>query len=216
MKRFAFLSLALLTGFCLQPLPLFAQDQASDKKDSKDTADSAHGDKAKAEVAKPDLKGTQGGVSSLKDKSQDKSQDKVSAKDTDQQASGSQSRQGQAAPALAVKGNMANHYNGQWVAASTHSDWDVSANHNWNNHEYRYYDGGWLMIDVSSSSDSDMTGSIVIRVKQSLAQQGYYSGHMTDRIGPHTRSAISNYQSHNGLPVNGQIDAPLLASLGLQ
>lgn len=211
MKRFTFLSLALITGFCLQPLPLFAQDQASDKKDSKDTADSSHGDKAKAKVAKPDQKGTQEGVSSRKDKSQDK----VSAKDTDRQTSGSQSPKGQA-PALAVKGNMTNHYNGQWVAASTHSDWDVSTNHNWNNHEYRYYNGGWLMIDTSSSSDSDMTGSIVIRVKQSLAQQGYFSGHMTERIGPHTRSAISNYQSHNGLQVNGQIDEPLLASLGLQ
>jgi len=57
---------------------------------------------------------------------------------------------------------------------------------------------------------------MVIRVKQSLAQQGYYKGHFTETIGMHTRQAISNYESDKGLPVNGQIDGPLIASLGLE
>jgi hypothetical protein len=57
---------------------------------------------------------------------------------------------------------------------------------------------------------------MVIKVKESLAQQGYYKGHFTERIGAHTRQPISNYESDNGLQVNGQIDGHLSASLGLE
>ena len=134
---------------------------------------------------------------------------------SDRQTNPGQSQQKQSTTVV-VQGTQANHYNNQWVAASTHSDWDVNINHNWNNHDYRYYDGGWLIITNSEAPGYYESGALVIRVKQGLAQQGYYKGHLTETIGPHTRQAISNYESDKGLQVNGQIDDPLLASLGIE
>lgn len=121
------------------------------------------------------------------------------------------SRQGQSA-ALVVQGNRSNQYNGQWVAGNTHSDWARNGDHEWDNHDYRWYDGGWLIIDAGDYE----TGSIVAQVKESLTQRGYYDGHITDTLGPHTRAAISSYQNDNDLVVNGRIDDPLLVSLRLE
>jgi hypothetical protein len=166
----------------------------SDKADSTIKADNTAGADRSTDNTKPDTK---------------------VAKQSDKQINQAQSQQKQSV-SVVVQGTQANHYNNQWVVASTHSDWDVSINHSWNNHEYRYYDGGWLIITTSESPGYYQSDALVIRVKQSLAQQGYYTGHFTGTVGPHTRLAISNYESANGLQVNGQIDGPLLASLGLQ
>lgn len=230
MQRLTFLSLALIMGLCLQPLPLFAQDQVQNAKDSKEAGDSLTGGKKQAPVTKNLKKGTQQRDASRSDKSQGKlsgnntavaqrstattKRNTKVAKQSDRQTNQSQSQRNQSAT-VAVQGTLANHYNGQWVAASTHSDWNVNSNHNWNNREYRYYQGGWLIIDTGWPGD-DETGVIVIRVKQSLARQGYYQGHFSETVGPRTRQAISNYESDKGLQVNGQIDGPLLASLGLE
>ena len=121
------------------------------------------------------------------------------------------SRQSQSV-AITVQGNRSNQYNGQWFAGNTHGDWDRNGDHEWNNHDYRWYDGGWLIIDAGDYE----TGSIVAQVKESLTQRGYYNGHISDTLGPHTRAAISNYQNDNDLVVNGRIDDPLLVSLRLE
>ena len=140
-----------------------------------------------------------------------------------QRTNRSQSQQNQPS-GFTVQGNRSNQYNGQWVAGNTHSDWDRNTNHEWNNHDYRWHDGGWLIFNAnptlayvgSGSPGYYQTGSLVISVKHSLADQGYYNGHFSATVGPRTRQAISNYESDKGLQVNGQIDGPLLASLGLE
>jgi len=124
--------------------------------------------------------------------------------------------QQQQAPAFVVQGNPGNHYDGKWVSGSSHSDWDQSTDHNWNHHDYRWYDGGWLIIDTGPSPDLVVTSSIGSSVQASLAQQGYYNGPVDGYIGRGTRRAISHYESDNGLPVNGEIDGPLLVSLRLE
>jgi len=187
----------------------------SDKADSKITTEKAAGDDRSMEFTKPDSKITTEKAAGDDRSTEITKPDTKVTEQSDKQTSQSQSQQKQSA-SIVVQGTQANHYNNQWVAASTHGDWDISVNHNWNNHEYRYYDGGWLIITTSESPGYYQSGALVIRVKQSLAQQGYYNGHLTGTVGPHTRLAISNYESANGLPVNGQIDGPLLASLGLE
>jgi hypothetical protein len=240
-----------MAGFCLQPIPVLAQDQDTGKPDTKDAdagpkKDADAGPKAVAEkpaateqVQKADQQGdaslgdkpdrmikpdstiksdstTKADNTSVDDRSTDitKQPGKV-AQQSDKQTGQDKSQQ-KHSTSVVVQGTEANHYNNQWVAASTHSDWDVSINHSWNNHEYRYYDGGWLIIETSEPPAYYESDALVIRVKQSLAQQGYYTGHLTGTVGPHTRLAISNYESANGLQVNGQIDGPLLVSLGLE
>jgi len=53
-------------------------------------------------------------------------------------------------------------------------------------------------------------------VQQSLSQQGYYNGPIDGDIGPGSSNAIANYQSDHGLTPTGQINDPLLQSLGLE
>lgn len=59
------------------------------------------------------------------------------------------------------------------------------------------------------------TGSIVVDVQQELARAGYYRGAIDGVLGSATRRAIRLYESANGLPVDGRIDAELLATMGL-
>jgi hypothetical protein len=227
MKRTPLLSLALIVGLCLQAPLAFAEDQEQNKNDTKEAKGSPHTSKAKAEAGQQVQKGAGKGVTSREDQSQrEASVGNSSAahrsKNTGAQynetagqnalQSNQRQSQGRQTPAFAVRGNRSNQYNGQWVAGDTHSDWDRNGDHHWGNHDYRWYDGGWLIIDVGDYE----SGSIVSRVKESLAQQGYYNGHISDRIGPHTRAAIASYQTDNGLPVNGRIDEPLLVSLRLE
>jgi N-acetylmuramoyl-L-alanine amidase len=140
---------------------------------------------------------------------------------TTRQTNRSQSQQRQSS-SYAVQGNQGNHYNGRWFAAGTHSGWSQQSNHYWNNHEYGWYDGGWLIIDPGYSPDYVVspgyvvTGPTSMDVQQRLTQQGYYSGPIDGDIGPRSRLAISNYQSANGLQISGQIDQPLLVSLKLE
>ncbi len=210
----------------LQPLGLLAQDQDQNSKDTKDAAGSPNGTGGKAQGGQATQIVSGGGASHDK-VSSDKSVDangpvnagtqniKVAKQGFQPSKRGVQSQQKQGAT-FAVQGNRANSYNGQWVAASTHSDWDVNTDHNWNNHDYRYYDGGWLIIDIGAVPAYTTAGSVGANVQQSLAQQGYYNGPIDGDIGRGTRRAISHYERDNGLQVNGQIDGPLLASLGLQ
>jgi hypothetical protein len=231
MKRILFLSSAIVIGFCLHPASLHAQDQGPTTGDKKDAEASPKGGKKVAHVSKNIDRGGQDEAVSRSDKSYGKSGDsattgafisdksaKLSSKAIS--ASGRKTIQGQSSrrqtTALVVQGNQANHYNGHWFSASSHSDWDQQTDHRWRNHDYRWYDGGWLMIDVSSGPGYETTGSIGANVQASLAQQGYYDGPIDGDIGRGTRHAISHYESDNGLQVNGQIDEPLLVSLRLE
>ena len=132
-----------------------------------------------------------------------------------QQTDRSEASQGQS-PTFVVQGNQANHYDGRWSSADSHSDWDQQTDHQWNNHDYRWYDGGWLIIDSSSAPGYGTTGSVQSNVQTVLARQGYYNGPIDGYVGRGTRSAISHYESDKGMQVNGRIDGPLLVSLGLQ
>jgi peptidoglycan hydrolase-like protein with peptidoglycan-binding domain len=52
------------------------------------------------------------------------------------------------------------------------------------------------------------------RVQRQLADAGYYHGAIDGVVGDGTRRAIRNYERDNGLPVDGEIDNQLLATLG--
>jgi hypothetical protein len=129
--------------------------------------------------------------------------------------------------------NRGNNYGGRWSAAGTHPGWNRGAVHFWNNHYYRWWNGGWLICDNGfwpygypyynypyygyddSDYSADAGSSTVSDVQSDLAQLGYYNGDVDGIIGPLTRQAIANYQADHGLPVTGGIDQTLLASLGL-
>jgi len=112
----------------------------------------------------------------------------------------------------APQGNQANHYGGRWIAGDTHADWGNSGEHYWNHHHYRWYDGGWLIIDPGYSSG----GSVGAAVQQRLSEQGYYNGPVDGEVGPGTSRAIANYQADHDLRPTGHISHSLLDSLGLE
>ena len=232
MNRILFLPLAIIIGFCFQSTSLFAQDQVPTKGDKKAVEGAAKGGKAIHHATKDVVRGTPAESVSRGDKSSAKTSDIVAARasrstntaavsskaisQSARKSSRGQSSQQQSA-AFAVQGNQANHYDGRWSSASSHSNWDQQTEHRWRNHDYRWYDGGWLIIDVNSGPGYyDTGGSIGTSVQTSLAHQGYYAGPIDGDIGRGTRLAISHYESDNGLQVNGQIDEPLLVSLRLE
>jgi hypothetical protein len=110
-------------------------------------------------------------------------------------------------------GSRADNYGGQWFAGNSHRDWDRNERHRWNNHDYRWYQGGWLIIDSGYTPYQSSGSSIAINVQRRLTEQGYYRGPIDGDIGPGTRNAIANYQSDYGLRVTGRINNALLASL---
>ncbi len=231
MKATTTLSLALIAGISLLPLALHAQDQGQDPRDKPADRDSAKGgekdiksgDHAEKGIERsrestPDASGARGYGS--KEVNITRSTDAGTLNDSNTRQSVRQTNSNQSSfnrsSELTVRGNQSNHYDGQWVSADTHGDWDVHAEHNWNHHHYRYYDGGWLIIDMDTAPIIAGGGSTGASVQASLAQQGYYHGPIDGDIGPGTRRAIAHYEVDNGLPVNGVIDEPLLVSLKLE
>ena len=219
----------MTAGLCLQTASILAQDQVPSKGDTKgDDASPGGGKPASKQVHKGAQKravspGDKAGKTSNSSKEgtleskntrtpNSSTTDRITRQTAQQQSSQQQSSR-QQSPALVVQGNQSNHYDGRWSSASSHSDWDQQTDHQWRNHDYRWYDGGWLIIDTSSVPGNNSIGS---NVQESLTQQGYYSGPIDGDIGRGTRRAISNYQSDKGLQVNGQIDEPLLVSLKLE
>ena len=63
------------------------------------------------------------------------------------------------------------------------------------------------------SGDADPRFNSPRAVQAALAWRGYYGGRIDGVMGPETRSAIRSFQSHEGLPVTGQIDSRLVDSL---
>ena len=116
--------------------------------------------------------------------------------------------------------NRNNNYGGLWSQANTHNDWNHNGQHYWNNHNYRWYEGGWLIIDgffnpYYGNIGYSNQGSMASSVQASLANQGYYNGPIDGDVGPGTRNAIANYQRDNNLYVSGRITNELLKSLQL-
>jgi hypothetical protein len=211
-------------------MALHAQDQGPDAKDKGAAGDSAKGAGKELKSGKQAETGTKKSMESNPNASSAKSYgskevnitrstDAGTLNDSNTRQSVRQTNRNQSSfsrsTAFAVQGNQSNHYNGQWVSADNHADWDVHAEHSWNHHNYRYYDGGWLIITTDSAPVAYASGSIDSSVQASLAQQGYYHGSIDGDIGPGSRRAIAHYEADNGLPVNGIIDEPLLVSLRL-
>jgi N-acetylmuramoyl-L-alanine amidase len=127
--------------------------------------------------------------------------------------------------------NRTNNYGGRWVQGGMHPGWDRNRIHDWDNHRYRWYDGGWLVIDGGfwppdyygepapyrySYAHSDYTSNgTVAAVQRKLGDLGYYNGYADGIVGPITRNAIANYQRDYGLAVTGRINDALLSSLGV-
>ncbi len=117
--------------------------------------------------------------------------------------------------------NRGNHYGGLWSGANTHNDWNHHGQHYWNNNNYMWYQGGWLIISSGFNpfyvnSGYSNYGSPVSSVQASLANQGYYNGLIDGDAGPGTRNAIASYQNDHNLYVTGHINNDLLQSLQIQ
>jgi len=112
--------------------------------------------------------------------------------------------------------NKSNNYGGLWFAENTHSDWKRDSHYYWNHHNYRWYEGGWLIIDGGYSPYGFNSGSTASNVQMSLANQGYYNGAIDGDIGPASRNAIADYQSDHDLRVTGHINNSLLQSLQIE
>jgi Putative peptidoglycan binding domain len=57
---------------------------------------------------------------------------------------------------------------------------------------------------------------VILNVQRALQEAGYFAGGLTGSLTAATRQAIANYQSDAGLIVNGIVDAPTVAALGLE
>jgi hypothetical protein len=56
---------------------------------------------------------------------------------------------------------------------------------------------------------------VIVNVQRALKEEGYYGGGLTGALTSATRQAIAAYQRDAGLFVNGIVDGPTVASLGL-
>lgn len=105
----------------------------------------------------------------------------------------------------------------------TLSGWDRDRIYTWDNHRWHWRNDAWVVIDDSPAIVGEYTapvysessGTVAADVQRRLAAQGYNPGPIDGVIGAQTRSAISDFQADHALPITGQIDTPLLRSLGL-
>ncbi|MDR3405711.1 MAG: peptidoglycan-binding domain-containing protein [Chthoniobacter sp.] len=105
--------------------------------------------------------------------------------------------------------------------------WDRGSSHTWNHHHYRWNDGNWVIIDGGgygypygyangyNSGRMYDSQSLAASVQARLARQGYNPGPADGVIGGQTRQAIADFQNDHRLQVTGQIDGPLLQTMGL-
>ena len=114
------------------------------------------------------------------------------------------------------QGTRANSYGGQWIPGDSHADWGSSGEHYWNHRHYRWYDGGWLIFSPGYDRGHATRNSVATSVQRRLSVEGYYNGSIDGDIGPQSRRAIASYQEDHRLRATGQIDRPLLVSLGLE
>jgi hypothetical protein len=81
-----------------------------------------------------------------------------------------------------------------------------------------YYDYGYAPDSYYDSGPAYSTGSVdntSTAVQEALASAGYYHGPIDGIVGAGTIKAIMGYQRDHGMPVTGEINSSLLASLGI-
>jgi Putative peptidoglycan binding domain len=76
---------------------------------------------------------------------------------------------------------------------------------------YDYYDYNGPIYTYGNL----LPDQVILNVQRALQQLGYYAGALNGSLGPASRQALAYYQRDFGLNVNGVIDAPTVASLGL-
>src|SRR6266436_9232232 len=95
---------------------------------------------------------------------------------------------------------------------------------------YYYFDAGywfpaWGYNPIYEFYDYDgpiytygnlLPDEVIVNVQRALNEEGYYAGGLNGSLNSVTRQAIANYQYDAGLIVNGIVDAPTVASLGLE
>jgi hypothetical protein len=139
-------------------------------------------------------------------------------------------------PSVAFGGHAYNNNGGNvrggQPPVETSRSWDRGRVHTWDRHNYRWYNGGWVIIDDGlgypdtyyndnnvndppSAMFYDSSASVAASVQSQLDSQGYNAGPADGVIGPQSRDAITDFQYDHHLPVTGQIDGPLLRALGL-
>jgi hypothetical protein len=77
-----------------------------------------------------------------------------------------------------------------------------------------YYDDRYAAND-SQYDEGANPDSIVSRVQEALAREGYYQGAIDGSAGPATRNALRRYQRNHGLDATGQIDRSVIEALRL-
>ena len=78
-----------------------------------------------------------------------------------------------------------------------------------------YYDGSNYPYYSGRTIYRGYNRSVVARVQERLARNGYYRGPIDGVMGPRTRYAIRVYEHRHGLPADGIIDRRLLATMGI-
>lgn len=73
-----------------------------------------------------------------------------------------------------------------------------------------------LAISFSAVPVLAQASQQVREVQQALSSKGFDPGQIDGIYGPHTASALRQYQRHEALKVNGQMDAQTLSHLGVQ
>jgi Putative peptidoglycan binding domain len=63
------------------------------------------------------------------------------------------------------------------------------------------------------STSSDASQNDVMRAQQALKDKGLYDGQVDGKLGPQTRTAISQFQRQNGLKQSAQLDQQTLGDL---
>jgi hypothetical protein len=94
-------------------------------------------------------------------------------------------------------------YGGQYYDNGQYSDPGYEQNGRY--HDSRQYDRG-----------GGHESSVVARVQEQLAHDGYYKGTIDGVAGSRTYYAIRAYQRDHNLPVDGEITDQLLGEMGLR
>lgn len=70
-------------------------------------------------------------------------------------------------------------------------------------------------VTTRSVTETRLSRSDIISIQSSLAAKGYYKGSIDGKWGPMTSSALSSFQSSQGIAVNGLPTSETLAMLGV-
>lgn len=72
-----------------------------------------------------------------------------------------------------------------------------------------------VVVSTNISSNSPYSATTVRNVQQALNDKGFNAGAADGRWGPSTETALRQFQTAQGLPVNGVLDARTMSALGV-